>query len=139
MSNKAVSLKFFETYAGQHDIEACVPLFAEGAVIHSTVVPVPMDVKAYQQLGHAFLAGFPDIDATVVEQLEDGNKVVNRLIWSGTHTGTFNGIAPTGRCFRNEAITIDTVVNGKIVARWEVSDMLGMMQQLGLIPPPQVM
>jgi len=134
MSNRSVSLKFFDTYAGQHDVAGCVPLFAEGATIHSTAAPGPMDVNGYRQLGEAFLAGFPDISATVIEQLEDGNKVVNRVIWAGTHTGTFKGISPTGRAFRNEGITIDTVMNGKIVERREFSDIFGLMQQLGLAP-----
>lgn len=136
MSNKSVSLKFFETYAGKHDVEGCTPLFAENAVIYTTVVPGPLDFNGYKQLGYAFLAGFADLNTTILEQLEDGNKVVSRVIWGGTHTGTLNGIPPTGRSFRSEAILIDTVVNGKIVERREVSDMLGMMQQLGVIPTP---
>ncbi|WP_343411082.1 ester cyclase [Candidatus Amarolinea dominans] len=80
------------------------------------------------------LPGLPTFTETVLEQFEDGNKVVSRVAWSGTHTGTLNGIPPTGRSFQNESIVIDTVVNGKIAERREVSDMLGMLQQLGLIP-----
>jgi predicted ester cyclase len=137
MSNKSVSLKFFEIYGRQHDVEGCTPLFAEDATIHSTITPAPVDVDGYKQLGYAFLTGFSDLSPEVVEQLEDGNKVVTRLFWSGTFTGDLNGIPPTGRTFRSETIVIDTVENGKIVERREVSDMLGMMQQLGVIPAPQ--
>lgn len=67
MSNKSVSLKFFETYAGQHDVEGCTPLFAEDVVIYSTAAPGPMDFSGYKQLGYAFLAGVPDISCTVSE------------------------------------------------------------------------
>jgi predicted ester cyclase len=137
MSNKSVSLKFFETYGNQHDVEGCAPLFAEEAVIHTTAAPGPMDFMAYKQVGYAFLAGFSDLNVTVVEQLEDGNKVISRVFWSGTQSGALNGIPPTGRTFRSEAILIDTIENGKVVERREVSDMLGMMQQLGIIPAPQ--
>jgi steroid delta-isomerase-like uncharacterized protein len=133
MSNKSVSLKFFETYAGRHDVEVCRPLFAEGATIHSTLEGAAMDVNGYQQIGRAFLAGFPDIDAKVVEQLEDGNKVINRVVWAGTHTGTFKGIAPTGRSFCHEGVTIDTVMDGRIVERRDYSDMMQIMQQLGVL------
>lgn len=134
MSNKSVSLKFFETYAGQHDVEGCSPLFAEGAIIYSNTAPAPLDFQSYKQVGYAFLTGFPNISATILEQLEDGNKVVTRVAWDGTHTGTLMGIPPTGRSYRSEGITIDTVVDGKIVERHDVSDLLGMMQQLGVIP-----
>jgi hypothetical protein len=54
MSNKSVSLKFFETYAGQHDVEGCGPLFADDAIVYTTVAPSPTDFlayKAYKQLG----------------------------------------------------------------------------------------
>jgi predicted ester cyclase len=40
----------------------------------------------------------------------------------------------TGRSFRSAGVVIDTVVNGAIVERWEVDDLLGMLQQLGLAP-----
>ena len=134
MSNKSISLKFFETYGNRHDVEGCGPLFDDDAVIYAVTAPGPIDFLAYKQVGYAFLAGFSDLNATVIEQLEDGNKVVNRVIWSGTHTGALNGIPPTGRAFRIEGVTIDTVVNSKIVERREVSDIFGMMQQLGVIP-----
>jgi predicted ester cyclase len=136
MSNKSVSLKFFETYGNRHDVEGCTPLFAEDVVVYTTVAPGPLDFAGYKQLGYAFLAGFADLHDTVLEQIEEGNKVVNRVAWGGTHTGTLNGIPPTGRSFHSESIVIDTVVNGKIVERREINDMLGMMQQLGVIPAP---
>jgi predicted ester cyclase len=134
MSNKSVSLKFFETYGKQHDVEGAKHLFAENAIINTSVAPGPMNVEAYGQLGHAFLTGFADISATVVEQLEDQNRVINRVIWGGTHTGDLNGIPPTGHSFRTESIVIDTIVDGKIIERREVSNVLEMMQQLGVIP-----
>ena len=137
MSNKSVSLKFFETYGNQHDVEGCTPLFAENVTINTTVAPGPLDFNAYKQVGYAFLAGFADLHPQIIEQLEDGNKVVTRLFWSGTQTGELNGIPPSGRTFRSESIVIDTIENGKIVDRREVSDMLGMLQQLGVIPAPQ--
>lgn len=134
MSNKSVSLKFFETYGNRHDVEGCTPLFAEDVVVYTTNAPVPLDLASYKQLGYVFLAGFADLNTAVAEQFEDGNKVISRVIWGGTHTGTLNGIPPTGRSFRTEGIVIDTVVNGKIAERREVSDMFGMLQQLGVIP-----
>jgi predicted ester cyclase len=60
--------------------------------------------------------------------------VATRVAWSGTHTGELQGIPPMGRSFRGEAIVIDRVVDGQIQERWDVSNMLSMMQQLGVIP-----
>lgn len=134
MSNKSIALKFFETYGNRHDVEGCTPLFTEDVVVYTATAPGPLDLASYKQLGSAFLAGFADLHDTVLEQIEEGNKVVSRVAWGGTHTGTLNGIPPTGRSFNTESIVIDTVVNGKIAERREVSDMFGMLQQLGVIP-----
>jgi len=95
-----------------------------------------MDVNAYKQTGYAFLAGIPDMKATVLEQIEEGDKVVSRIVWSGTHTGTLIGIPATGRTFRSEGITIDRFVDGKIKERREIGDLLTMMQQLGVVAMP---
>lgn len=136
MSNKSVSARFFEIYGNQHDVEGCAPLFAADARIHSSTAPVPMNFEGYKQVGHGFLAGIPDLKDEILDQIEEGDKVVSRIVWSGTHTGTLNGIPPTGRSFRSEAIIIDRIENGQIKERWESSDMLGMLQQLGIIPAP---
>ncbi len=136
MSAQTVSARFFEIYGKQHDVEGCTPLFAADAVIHSSTAPGPLDFNAYKQIGYAFLAGFPDLNVDVLDQFAADDKVTTRVAWSGTHTGTLNGIPPTGRRFRSEAIVIDRVADGQIQERWDVSNMLDMMQQLGVIPEP---
>ena len=135
MSNKSVSARFFETYGNQHDVEGCTPLFAADAVIRTTA-PGQVNFEGYKQVGYAFLAGFPDLKDEILDQIEEGEKVVTRIAWSGTNTGPMNGMPPTGRSFRSEAIVIDRIEHGQIKERWEASDMLGMLQQLGVIPAP---
>lgn len=134
MSNRSVSARFFQTYGNQHDVEGCAPLFADDAVIHFNNMPEALNFEGYKQVGYAFLAGFPDINVTILDQFEEDGKVASRVRWTGTHTGEFNGIPPTGRTFHNEDITIDYVVNGQIKERWTIGDLMGMMQQLGVIP-----
>ncbi len=134
MSNKAISNKFFDLFGVQHDVEACGPLFTDDAAIYWNSADHPMNIDAYKQVGYGFLAGVPDMHIEILDQIEEGDRVASRLLWSGTHTGVLNGIPPTGRAFRSEGMVIDRVVAGHIVERWEVGDMLGMMQQLGVIP-----
>jgi predicted ester cyclase len=54
----------------------------------------------------------------------------------GTHRGPFMGIQPTNRELSWTGITIDRIVEGKIVESWANWDMMGMMQQLGVVRPP---
>ena len=134
MSNRSVSTRFFETYGQRHDVEGCRPLFADNAMINTSTAPVPLNFEAYREVGQAFLNGFADLNVEILDQFEAGDRVATRVAWSGTHTGELQGIPPMGRSFRGEAIVIDRVADGKIQERWDVSNMLSMMQQLGVIP-----
>jgi steroid delta-isomerase-like uncharacterized protein len=79
-------------------------------------------------------AAFPDIHFTVEDQIAEGDKVVTRWTARATHTGEFQGLAPTGRQGVVTGIWIDRVANGKFVESWSIFDELGMLQQLGVIP-----
>ena len=78
-----------------------------------------------------FLDAFPDVEIIDEDILVDGEKVVKRSINVATHTGTYEGIAPTGRRVSIAVISIDRIENGKIVETWMVWDEMGLMRQLG--------
>ena len=137
MDNQAVAARFIELYGNQHDVEGVDELFTEQSIIHHDTIPTPLNVESYKQVGYAFLQGFPDLKVEIQDQFSTGDKVVTRVIWSGTHTGDFQGISPTNQSFRADGIVIDHVTEGKIVERWSIGDQLGMMMQLGLLPTPQ--
>jgi predicted ester cyclase len=63
--------------------------------------------------------------------------VVHRYVLRGTHEEEFMGIPPTGNRVEVHGIDELRVFDGKIVERWGQVDQLGLMQQLGVIPPPE--
>jgi predicted ester cyclase len=134
MSNQLTApvSRFYDAYTVQRDTAAALPVFGDGAVIHWQ--SQTMDAQSYEQVGKMFLAGFPDLSYQIDEQLIAGDRVVTRGTWSGTNTGSLMGQPATGKPFSTVSVVIDRVVAGKIVERWEVGDVLGMMQQLGLAP-----
>jgi predicted ester cyclase len=67
----------------------------------------------------------------------EGDKVVIRMTWVGTHNGQFYNTAPTRRQVSVTSIGIDRVVNGKIVEGWGEVDMLGLYQQIGAVTLPR--
>jgi predicted ester cyclase len=67
----------------------------------------------------------------------EGDKVAARLTGRGTHKGEFNDIAPTGKQVTVTAFVIFRFAGGKCIESWANIDSLGMMQQLGVIPPPE--
>ncbi len=54
----------------------------------------------------------------------------------GTHEGEFVGIAPTGNQVEITGLTISRIANSKVAEDWTEYDALGMMEQLGVVPPP---
>lgn len=82
-------------------------------------------------------AAFPDMHWTIEEQITEGDKVVTRFEWSGTHRAEFFGVPATGRPVKVWGIVIDRIDGGKIKDTRILMDALGLMMQLRAFPPPQ--
>jgi steroid delta-isomerase-like uncharacterized protein len=79
-------------------------------------------------------AAFPDIHWVMEEMVAEGDKVVSRFTWTGTHRATFLGIPSTDRRVTVKGVVIDRLADGKMADSRMLMDTLGMMQQLGVIP-----
>jgi len=77
---------------------------------------------------------FPDLKLTVVDMVEQEDKVWGRIIARGTHLGTVMGKPGTGTPIQIDIIDVCRFANGKMVEHWGVPDTLAMMQQIGLVP-----
>jgi predicted ester cyclase len=60
--------------------------------------------------------------------------VAVRQTWHGTHTGNFQGIPPTGKQVTFTSLEVYRITGGKLAEEWVELDMLGLLQQLGVIP-----
>ena len=83
----------------------------------------------------AMRAGFPDIVFSIHEQIAEGDKVVSRFEWTGTHEGSFLGIPPTGRPVRVWGMVIDQLKDDRVKDTRILMDVVGMLTQLGVLPP----
>jgi steroid delta-isomerase-like uncharacterized protein len=84
-----------------------------------------------------FYRAFPDLNWSIEELIAVGDKVINRLIYRGTHKEEFQGIPATGNEIECSAIMIVRIEDGKVVEDREEFDMLGFMQQLGMELKPK--
>ena len=84
-----------------------------------------------------FHIAFPDLQVTIDDMIAEGDKTVTRVTMSGTFTGEFHGIAPTGKTAAIPGIVISHFAGGKEVEAWGSYDSLSMYQQLGVTPPTQ--
>jgi predicted ester cyclase len=136
-ANKALVRRIWEEIFNRRNLALADELIAPGSVNHEAPPGItgegPEEVR---QVVTMLTTAFPDHRIDILELVAEGDKVVTRSIFSGTHQGLFMGIPPTGKHFTMEQINITQVVNGKAVEHWGVRDDLGMMQQLGVIPQP---
>lgn len=77
----------------------------------------------------------PDAHLYIEDEIAEGDRVTTRFTIHGTHQGELMGIPATGKQVNLGGIHIARVAGGKIVERWYESDMMGVMVQLGVIPP----
>ena len=94
----------------------------------------PMGVDEWAGMGAMMYAAFPDGCHTIHETFEIGDRVVLRGSFSGTHSGDFMGIPPTGKEITITFLNLDRFADGKLVEHRAEVDMLGLLQQLGAIP-----
>ena len=89
---------------------------------------------ATKQFVSANLAAFPDLEITIQDQIAENDLVATRYVMRATHQGEFANIPPTGKSFTSTGIEIHRFAGGKLVELWNIPDMLGALQQLGIIP-----
>ncbi len=130
----SVVRRFVEEYQTGADERAFAELMHPDVVDHSRPPGIAEGAEGVRQQFDGFRAAFPDFRATILDQIAEGDRVVTRKVFHGTHLGELQGIPPTGREVEIHVIDIVRVADGRIVEHWNVVDRLGLMQQLGAVP-----
>jgi steroid delta-isomerase-like uncharacterized protein len=81
------------------------------------------------------LEGFPDLVTSIEDMFPSGDKVVTRLIWRGTHTGPYGGVAATGKPVEIRDMAIWRFADGKVVEIETMQDQFAFLKQVGFLPP----
>jgi predicted ester cyclase len=135
-ANKQVVRRFVDEYQTAADEQSFAELLHPDVLDRSRPPGIAEGAAGVRQQFEAFRAAFPDFRAVIHDQIAEGDKVVTRKVFHGTHSGELMGIAPTGREVQIEVIDIVRVADGRIVEHWNVVDRLGLLQQLGALPEP---
>jgi steroid delta-isomerase-like uncharacterized protein len=132
-SDEAVVRRFYEEMCNGRRNELAPELFAADHRFHDPQVPA---ADGPQGVADAVSTYQESVDGhwSIEELFSAGDRVVVRWVGSGTHVGEVNGIPPTGKAVRVDAISIHRMADGKIAESWEVWDTLGFLQQLGVVP-----
>jgi steroid delta-isomerase-like uncharacterized protein len=131
--NKAFMRRVYEDIYNQRNLalldEVCVPDF----VVHNASMTI-QGLEAYKQFVSRLFTAFPDGRYSIEDMIAEGDRVVVRHTFRGTHQGDYMGIPPTGKEVTTTSIVITRIANGKGIEAWINSDNLGRLQQLGVIP-----
>ena len=118
--NKAVSNRMADAI-GRADFDAFDELMA------------PELAEEFKQGIAELREAFPDYHGTSEIQVAEGEMVANRFVFYGTHQGEFMGIAPTGREVTFRGLSLDRVVDGKIVESIVEMDLEDVLGQIGAV------
>jgi steroid delta-isomerase-like uncharacterized protein len=135
-TNKAIVRRYIEQVINEQRYDLTDEFLIDTVEFHG-VGPSIIGRKAVAEWYAIFGAAFPDWHMTIDDIVGEGDKVVVRCTGTGTHQGEFQGIPATGKPFTQYTIIIYRLTNGKIVEARLQTDMLSMMQQLGLMPASQ--
>jgi predicted ester cyclase len=135
--NKAVVRRFLEAF-GANDQEALKEVLAPDLNAYTHIGPSPVNREALLQGIGTWNSTFKPTRFTIEEQIAEGDRIATRTTMHAVHSGgDFQGLAPTGKEVVVSGITINRIRDGRIVEHRVNSDFLGMMRQLGLLPPPE--
>jgi len=136
--NKAIARRWNDEIWSKGNLAAIDELLAIDFVFNYHTAGAAPDRKGYKQTVTEMFGPLANVHSTTEGMVAEGDKVAVRWTWRGTHNkGEYMGVAPTGKEVTITGISILRIVGGKIVEEWGEMDNLGMMQQLGVIPPPE--
>jgi steroid delta-isomerase-like uncharacterized protein len=140
--NRLVARRWIDAFNARDDAaEAAARTTDYIAHAPDSIETAPLDSDAWAEFLGVFLEGFPDLRLEVQGAAADEGMTAQRILFTGTHTGNFRGLPPTGRKVRFSGIEINRMVDGKVAEHWFQLDSVTLFEQLGLrvVPGPRLL
>jgi predicted ester cyclase len=135
--NKELFRRFNEDFFNKGNMSLADGLLAPDFVEREELPPgISRDRQGVKQVATMLRSAFPDFTSTIDDIIAEGDKLVVRATWRGTHKGEFMGISPIGKRVSFGVIDIIRFAGGKFAEHWGQMDSMSLMQQLGAIPAP---
>lgn len=133
--NKAIVRRFFEEGPSKGNLSIADELLSSDFTLH-VPLPASQGIEGINEVITACRAAFEHLNVTIEDMSAEGNKVTARFTARGIHKGNFMGLPATGKPITMTGIEIFRIKDGKIAELWGEANLLGLMQQLGIIPEP---
>ncbi len=135
---KATARRFLDELYNKGNTAVVDEQMAPNFVYHTAEPPTTRDRAGVIQEARMLRAAFPDLRFTIDEMLVEGDKMMVRWTMSGTHEGNLYGVQPTHKQVTWSGIGSAQMSDGKNIAWWNFPDDMGLFQQLGAIPRPEI-
>lgn len=132
--NKATMKRFYDEVFNQGNLDSLEELCTEDIVDHESAPGMPPGREGVKAFVTMYREAFPDLHATVEDIVSEGDQAVARVSFTGTHKGELMGMPATGKSIDVSTMDMIRFEDGKAAEHWGVTDQMGMMQQLGVIP-----
>ena len=133
-ANKAAIRRWVDNGLNKGKLDVVADVIASDFVCHGPGGTTLNGIQETVDFMAAYLRAFPDISVTIEDQIAEGDCVVTRVTFQGTHKGPLGEIPPTGKPVRFSGVWIDRFANGKAVEEWDSFDELGLLRQIGALP-----
>lgn len=131
---KAIAQRFNDEIMNQGKLEVIDEIIADDMVEHAAPPGWPPGKEGVRAWVTMMRGAFPDLKVETVGAVVEGDEVWMHSVMTGTHTGEFMGIPATGKSVSLAMMDRVKVSDAKAVEHWAVSDDLGLMTQLGVVP-----
>ncbi|MCX4098532.1 ester cyclase [Nocardia sp. alder85J] len=112
------------------DIDLADTLFSTDLVTNG----VPVGIEGPKTRIRERLIGFPDLTTSVERLVAADDTVAIHLMWSGTHTGAYGGVEPTGRRVTISDLALWRFDGDLVVEIRTLQDQFGLLKQIGYLP-----
>jgi predicted ester cyclase len=130
LANKELVRRFYREVYVDWNMSRADEVLSPQFTSHDWAEGGPTGPKAFRNYYSAIRSALPDARYEVDDLIAEGDRVVVRWRLLGTHKGAFRGVAPTGRPIVLNGIAIYRVQGGKLMERWVVSDLYGLLEQI---------
>lgn len=135
--NKSIVRLQHEEVWSKGDLSLIDEIYSPSFICHFIVGPEWHGREGIRQAVTKHRAAFPDWEEHIEDIIADADKVVTRWTATGTHKGKFEGISPTGNQVTIAEVAIYRIADDKIAEQWGFPDIMGLLRQIGAVPPGQ--
>jgi hypothetical protein len=128
--NKQIVRRYQEAY-NTNQLDALSEIVAADVLTPNIIAGMPPGLEGAKVVHQTTLLGMPDYHTAIEDLIAEGDKVVARVRITGTHTGNFWGLPPTGNRINLTGIYVVRIADGQIVEHWGEENGMTVLRQLG--------